>query len=412
MDTGQDPAKEATYRPGNDKPAGTAAASFSGQRLVTTAIILWALPMLVISIMVFLRPLNRTVTPLYHEATAHWWTAESLYQGPSGMNYLPQFPILFTPFHAIPSPWGDIVWRLFEVSLIVTGLWRVLRMSFGPDWEKWFLWATILTLPLSLGALRNGQANALLGGLILHAAACLAAKQWNRAAALIVLTLAVKPLGAVLVLLAPVAYVPLRWRVPVGLAALVALPFLCAPTPYAVSQYRALASNLKDCSAVQEHRFADLNGILRTFGTELPPKASTAVRAMAGLAAAALWWFGSRRLKEPLQAMWLLALTSGYLMLFNPMNEANSYVILAPALGLWAVHWLSEPATATRGWVLVAMTLSMSLLPNLVRPLLGNHFALIWHPMMTLCFGLMLMLFVWRRNNGKANAPQAELSPT
>jgi len=411
MDSGPNPAQEATYRPGTDKPANAAAVWFSRQRLITTAIILWALPMLVISIMVFLNPLKRTVTPLYHEATVNWWAGEALYQGPSGMNYLPQFPILFTPFHALPSPWGDIVWRLFAAALLVTGLWRVLRAYFGPGWEKWFLWTTILALPLSLGALRNGQANALLGGLILHAAACLAANQWNRATALIILTLAVKPLGAVLVLLAPVVYAPMRWRLPIGLAALVALPFLSASTPYALAQYQALGSNLKDCSAITEHRFADLNGILRTFGTELPAKVATVVRAMAGLAAAVLWWFGSRRLKEPLQAMWLLALTTGYLMLFNPMNEANSYVILAPALGFWAVCWISEPVTARRGWVLVAMTLSMGLLPNLVRPLLGNHFALIWHPTMTLCFGGMLTLFVWQGRGGQAKTSQPELSP-
>ncbi|MFO1515058.1 MAG: glycosyltransferase family 87 protein [Verrucomicrobiota bacterium] len=411
MDAGKKPVDETTHHPPEDKPVSAAVASLRGRRFAMIALALWTVPLLVISIMVFQRPEKRTVTPLYHEATTNWWAREALYQGPSGMNYLPQFPILFTPFHAIPSPWGDIVWRLFSAALLITGLWRVLRLQFGPSWQKWFLWTTLLAMPLSLGAFRNGQANALLGGLILHAVACLAAKQWNRAAVLIVLTLAVKPLGAVLVLLAPVVYAPLRWRVPVGLAALIALPFLCAPTPYAIAQYRALGGNLKDCSAVQEHRFADLNGILRTFGSELPPRVATIVRAMAGLAAAALGWLGAKRLTEPLQAMWLLALTTGYLMLFNPMNEANSYVILAPALGLWTVHWLSDPATARRGWVLVAMTVSMSLLPNLVRPLFGNHFALIWHPVMTLGFGVLLTLFVWQRNTDQSDTHEAGLSP-
>ena len=393
-------------------PRPATAAVFSGPRLMAMAIALWTIAMLVVSIMVFTRPLKRTVTPLYHEATANWWAREALYQGPSGMNYLPQFPILFTPFHAIPSPWGDIAWRLFSAALLATGLWRVLKLMFGADWVKWFLWTSLLAMPLILGALRNGQANAHLGGLILHAVACLAARQWNRAAMLIVLTLAVKPLGAVLILLAPLVYAPLRWRVPVGLAVLVGLPFLCAPTSYAIAQYQALGTNLKDCSAINEHRFADLNGILRTFGTELSPKVSTLVRAGAGLATAALWWFGARRLKEPQRAMWLLALTTGYLMLFNPMNESNSYVILAPALGLWAVLWLSDPATAVRGWILVAMLLSMGFLPELLRSLLGNRFALIWHPTMTLVFGALLTLFVWQRNGGQVNTPKVELSPS
>lgn len=131
-----------------------------------------------------------------------------------------------------------------------------------------------------------------------------------------------------------------------------------------VAQYRDLGRNLRDCAAVSEHRFADLNGTLRTFGTELPPRASTIARATAGLVTAALWWFGARRLREPLQAMWLHALTTSYLMLFNPMNESNSYGILAPALGFWAVDWLSNPDSVHRGRVLGTMSLSMGALPR------------------------------------------------
>ena len=36
------------------------------------------------------------------------------------------------------------------------------------------------------------------------------------------------------------------------------------------------------------------------------------------------------------RTMLWLGLSAGYIMLFTPMNEANSYVILAPSLGLWA----------------------------------------------------------------------------
>ena len=365
-------------------------------QLWVIAILLWVVPMLVISVMVFLHPLSRTVTPLYHEAATNWWAGQPLYQGQSGMNYLPQFSILFTPFHFIPIPWSDILWRWFAAALLASGLWRVMRARFGVGWPKWFLWATILVLPLSLSALRNGQANALLGGLMLHAVACVADAQWSRAAALMVLTVGVKQLGMVLLLLAPVVYAPLRWRLFLGLAALVVLPFVCARPEYALAQYQALGKNLEECSTVTQHRFADLNGILRTFGTELPPQLATGVRAMAGLGTLALWWLGARRLTQPLQAMWLHALATAYLMLFNPMNEANSYVIFAPALAFWATHWLADSATATWGWWLVGMTLSMGLLPNLVRPLFGNQFALIWHPTMVLIFCVLVALRIWR----------------
>jgi hypothetical protein len=389
-----------------------AAGAARERRLLTAAWILWALPLLVVCIIVFLKPAQRTVTVVYHSAAAAWWGRADLYHGPGGMNYLPQFAVLFTPFHVIPSPWGDVLWRMCAGALLATGLWRVVRVRRGPACGKWFLWASIVTIPLCVAPLRNGQANALLGGLILHAAACIAALQWTRATALIVATIAVKPLGAVLACLAPVVYAPLRGRMLLGLAALTALPFLCGPPHYALSQYEAFKVNLSQCSAVSDHRFANLNGILRTFGTELPSQTFSIVAAVALLAVLALWWFGSRHLTGPPRAMWLHALTAAYLMLFNPMNEANSFVILVPALGFWAVHWLSNPATARRGGVVAAMALSMGLLPNLVRPLFGNRFALFWHPVMTIAFAVLLACWVWQCVPDEAAPRVAEASPT
>jgi hypothetical protein len=104
-------------------------------------------------------------------------------------------------------------------------------------------------------------------------------------------------------------------------------------------------------------------------------------------------------LREPLPGLWLYALATAYLMLFNPMNEENSYSILAPALGAWAAFFLfSLEGRNARGlgWAIVSMALSMGLLPNIVRPLFGNYFALFWHPFMTLVFIALLGYFVWR----------------
>jgi hypothetical protein len=45
------------------------------------------------------------------------------------------------------------------------------------------------------------------------------------------------------------------------------------------------------------------------------------------------------------------------------------------------------------GWLLAGMLLTMGLLPNLLRPFLGNAFALAWHPAMTLGF---LSVVTWQ----------------
>lgn len=71
------------------------------------AVLLWVVPMLVVGVMVALRPRHRTVTlDSYHVAAGNWWVGKDLYFGPGGMNYLPQFAILFSPFTACRYGWA------------------------------------------------------------------------------------------------------------------------------------------------------------------------------------------------------------------------------------------------------------------------------------------------------------------
>ena len=366
-------------------------------------VLTWLAPVLVITILVAIDPLRHTVTPLYHAAAAAWWAAKDLYQGPGGMNYLPQFAVIFSPFHWLPVPMGDILWRFFEAALLAAGVWSFCwkdeagsaSCSTLPA-SRSFLYASLLAMPLCLASLRNGQANGLIAGLGLYASACLARQRWWAAAALIVLSIGIKPLGIVMVMLAAVVYAPLRRRLLPALAALALFPFLFAPAGYVTVQFHAFFANIGKCAAVHDNRFADIGGIVRAFGLELPGAISTIARFAAGGIFLVLWLMGAKRLREPFRAMWLLALYASYLMLFNPMNEANSYAILAPALGLWAVAALGSPSLRWFGWLSVAICLSMSLLPNLLHPVFGNHFALFWHPVMTVLFIFILAWLVLR----------------
>ncbi len=374
------------------------------------AITLWVVPMVVIGVMVSAHPGKRSVTSVYHDAVDHWWAQESLYSG-FDYHYLPHFAVLFTPFHLLPIPAGDLLWRFLAAGLIMGGLWRLCRSFAGPETPKWFLTATLVSLPLSLPALRNGQANAMLAGFFLYAISSLPRGQWWIATLCLVLGIAAKQLGIVLLLLAVVVYAPLRWRVVIALMVLMILPFLFGHTTYVVGQHRQALVHLQDCVVVTQHRFADINGLLRTFGTALPPEVSKIVRLLAGGVTLGLWWLGAHRLKEPLRAVWLYALAAVYLMLFNPMTEANSYAIIAPALGAWAAWFLFGPAqekTRTLGWSVVSIALTMGILPNLLRPWFGNHFALFWYPAMTMIFLAMLIGFIWRDG---ATVERARIQP-
>jgi hypothetical protein len=356
--------------------------------------------MLVISVAVALRPTHRTVTlQSYHFAAGQWWRGQDMYIGPEGMNYLPHFAVLFSPFHFLPLWLGEVLWRLCAAAALGGGLWLLIRRLFPSGPERPFLWATVVAMPLTMTSLRNGNANAIFGGVILLAIVALLAKRWWVAVGLMVLATALKPLGIVLVLLAPLVYGPVRWRLPVAILGLAAFPFLFASPAYVWAQHKGAWTNLQSCAVVTEHRFADINGLLRTFGAPLAPSASKLARVLAGGLTAILWWWSGRQLREPRRGLWLYALTAGYLMLFNPMNEENSYGILAPALGAWTAYLLfAEEVRSARslGWIIFIMALSMGLLPNIVRPLFGNHFALFWHPFMTILFLGMLLALVRR----------------
>jgi len=411
------------------------------------ALALWLIPCLVISVRVGTRPLKRTVTPLYHASVERWQQRQPLYDGPTGMNYLPTFVPLFTPYHALPLPLAEVLWRWTAMAGLAIGLWGFVRLAQGephrehgciklqfggalerggdslsPPYrpnttgdepspsrklelevaprrerpDRAFTVVSLLGVPLCLAALNNGQANAHLGVALLLAALCLATDKLWGAAMLIALAVAIKPLGVAAAGLAVLCFPRLCWRLGVALLLVFSIPFLLAPWPYVQSQFVAAFQNLRQCSEVTEHRFADLNGLLRTFGLPLGGQSSMCVRAGAGvfLAGFCLGWV--RRLPPPERALAWLASAGCYLMLFNPMTETNSYAVFGPPVALWAWQFfrLGQKQLA---WVLAAMLVTMELLPTVLRPWLGNYFSLAWYPAMAILFLAILVLQFCRR---------------
>lgn len=351
------------------------------------------MPLLVISITVVVKPENHTVTPVYHEAVEAWWHHNPLYAG--AFYYCPQFAFLFGPFHFLPRAVGDILWRATATAGIAAGVWLFCGTFSGQRRERAFFMVTVLTMPLCLQALQFGQANAHLAAALLLAAWCLSTQRWWTATILLWLATAIKPLGIAAMGLAWAAYPHLWWRLALGLPVFMIVPFGFGPAGYVWNQYLACAENLRRSAGVTEHRFADLNGLLRTFGTALSGPASLVVRAVAGGLFMLLCREASRRQPAPLRALVWLGAVAVFLMLFNPMTEANSYAVLAPVLGLVAWWHFSHGARGVGG-VLAAMVLSMGLLPEPLRPLFGNYFSLAWYPAMALGFVGVLVWTVFR----------------
>ncbi len=367
----------------------------------------WLLPLLVVGVMVARDPARRSVTPVFHLAAERWWAHGNLYADPRGYHYLPQFALLFAPFHALPVPLGDILWRALSVALVLGGMTAFLRRAREREPGRLFFAAALLSLAPCLGAVRNGQTNLAFGGLCLLLAASLAAQRWASAAACLVALVAVKPLGLVLVLLAPWFYRRLLLPLSIGLVLLAALPFAFAPPAYAAAQYGAAWEHLAGWSRTTENRFADLTALLRIAGLGLSRAAALALRGTAAVATLALWLRAAPRTREPWRALTLVLLATIYLMLFNPMTEKNSYAIVAPAFAVSAAVLLERPATRRAGWFLAFTLLSVGILPEVFWRV-THDFGLWWDPLTILAVGCGLAGAILRRGNAFSFAAEVD----
>ena len=132
----------------------TTAATAPGRRFRFIGYFLWVLPLVGVSVMVALDPAKRSVTPVFHLAAERWWAGGELYADVRGYHYLPQFALLFAPFHALPVPVGDILWRAISVAPRAVGD-RGLRAPHAAGRHRARL---LLRVPARARALPRGRA--------------------------------------------------------------------------------------------------------------------------------------------------------------------------------------------------------------------------------------------------------------
>ncbi len=366
----------------------------TGRRWIWIAWGLWLTMAVVIAVLESVNPYGRTVTLIYHKAVASWWAHQAVYTGPTGFNYLPSFLPLFGFFAWLPFVVCEILWRWAALAGLGFGLWRCCSLMATSDRWRAFAVVTVLSSPICLGALRDGQSSAQLAACLVLAAGCLQSRRLWWATLWLCLSLVCKPLGIVAIGLAVMAFPRLWWRLGLGLAVVIVAPYLFGPPGYVNEEYAAFARNITQCFDTSGRSFADLNGVLMVLNVTLTGLPSLIVRLTAAAAMAMCCWFVGGLGADIRRAFLWLAFTGIYIMLGTPMNEANSYVMLAPALGLWA-WWHFEIGATRTALAIAVMPLTMSLLPTLIRlisgRLDGDQFAKFWFPLMTLIFlGILL----------------------
>lgn len=329
--------------------------------------VLWAVIALVLAVIITAAPGKRTVFEAYAVGSQRFEAREALYDSDvfGGFVYSPAFAAMFVPFEAVPRAVGESVWRWTNVAVFALALFRLARHVLRPGWPRLFLAVSLLCLPASLAALRNGQLNTMLAGCLIHAALDIASGRRWAASAWLSLAIVLKPIGVVPAMLACATFPGLIPRVALLTGVLLALPFLTAPADFVVEQYRLFAHYLTDRAAdrigTPDNRFADLRGGLLAMGVETPAEPWKFVRAGLALGTLAWWWLAVRRLPLREAALWLVALSAAYLMLCNPANERNSYILLVPAIACWGVTRLHEPGLRAIGATCIGLCLLFAL---------------------------------------------------
>lgn len=296
---------------------------------IRLAVGLWILYAVIIATIVAIQPDRRSATLEYQWATQKWWDGEkSLYQKKNGYLYLPQFAMLYTPYELLPDRVGEPLWRLTCLGSLALALWVTVSHLSRENRNTLFLLATVIVLPSSFSAARNGQVNLPLAAFFLLTAIALARERWWPAAILLALALILKPIALAPILLCVALYPKLRLPMLACLVVTLLLPFAHFNPAYAMGEYVNFTKNLTQAGAPRPGTWCDFAGMLNRFGVGLPSEIQLAARALAGLLTLGLCWKALRALDPLRGAILVLFLSTVYLMLFNPRTETNSYVML------------------------------------------------------------------------------------
>jgi hypothetical protein len=289
---------------------------------------------------------RHSLYPTYAAAGKHWLAGSSLYRWPpvepglDAYRYSPIVAVSLGPFAMLPTALGNVLWRLLNAGVLLSGLAAWLRLSLpwqvtGPQRAL----AYLLVLPLAATSLNNGQTNTLVVGFLLLTVAAAGADRWNAAAVCTALATALKIYPLTMGLLLAAAF-PRRFagRLLLALAAVAALPFLFQRPGYVAGQYAEWLRLVGDDDRRYwplHMAYRDLWLLFRVTGVPLSWTAYQVIQAVSGVACAMVCVSGRLRgwpTRQVLTAVFTLG--TCWMILCGPATESSTYVLLAPALAV------------------------------------------------------------------------------
>jgi hypothetical protein len=319
-----------------------------------TAVAVWLLVVVIVCVRGIVQPEMHSLYPTYARAGGEWLQRGIVYHAQwaapyDQYRYSPLVTVCLVPFHLLPSALGSVLWRVLNALVFLTGLGWWLRTA-APRKLSASQQAILflLSVPLALTSLNNGQPNLLVIGLLLAALAAVACDRWNEAALCVGLACALKIYPIAIGLLLTAMYPRRCGPRPVLALVLVALaPFLFQRPDFVASQYVRWYERLGDNDRKYwplNDGYRDLWLLLRVLRTPITPMIYLGIQ-LAAAAGCALVCVAGRWRELGRRSALLPALTLGtcWMMLCGPATESCTYSMFAPVLAWGLVSAAVEP---------------------------------------------------------------------
>ena len=370
---------------------------------------LWVGSFLVVLGLVIWSPNARSVVHIYRHGSEAFLNSQPLYHVELAMGYLyaPAFAVFYVPLLKLGPHLGNLLWHALGFGVLTFAAMRQVRKVGGEE-QTWLLsFGLFLALPVSLAALRNGQATILLTG------ACwfltLSALEGRRAESFFWASLAIiaKPTAIIMLLLAGALRPKLIPVLVLAVLVVLAIPYGFASTGYINAQYQDFFRMLTSMAVDPTGPFvaADFTAPFARLGITLPEFDATIVRFVAGLLTLWVVLQFDRRLDSHISGLAIFLTAAFYMCVFNPRVEQNTYAMVAVPAGLSiALLWREKVAGATR-WLLAALLFVTGL--TSVHGRLHDFFHPWFRPIGISIIACLLIGWFWTRSRQKMPAAGA-----
>jgi len=275
------------------------------------------------------------VFSVYRDAGQRWLHGQDLYPAQFRFNYFPPSALFFAAFSWLPFGLEGVIWRIVNIAVFAFGVWRISGCGERPIPTSRFFIATVVTVVLSASAARYGQLTLAMSGLMMAAVAEVESGALWRAAILIALAVALKPLALVLALVLVAIYPRLLARTTIAVALFFLLPFLFQHTDYVLRQYADVPTMLAARSH-QRYEWQHLFGLLGKLGWETSNAQENVITGATAVFVLFLCWRVRQRAPAVGIAVTLYGLATCFILLFGTATERNTFAMLAPVIGLAA----------------------------------------------------------------------------